>query len=64
VGEKADTLRILMLGSILAASRGNAEAARDAQSIWRKLTGIADPATANKRGMSPEEIKIGMNGLT
>lgn len=53
-----------MIGSMLAASQGNKEAARDAQRIWRKLTGVADPATANKKGMSTEEIKRGMMGLT
>ena len=62
-GEPADSLRTLMLGSMLAASHGNAEAERNAQRIWRKLTGIADPDTANKRGMSAEEIKHKLIGL-
>lgn len=62
-GEPADSLRTLMLGSMLAAGQGNKEAARDAQRIWRKLTGEADPATANKKGMSPKEIERGMMGL-
>jgi len=62
-GDPADTLRIMMLGSILAAGSGNAEAARNAQGIWRKLIGDADPALANKKGMSPEEIRHAMNGL-
>jgi len=53
-----------MMGSMLAAGRGNAEAERNARRIWRKLTGVADPATANKRGMSAEEIKRKMMGLT
>lgn len=62
-GEPADTLRTLMMGSMLAASQGNKEAARNAQRIWRKLTGTANPALANKKGMSPEEIKRAMEGL-
>jgi len=53
-----------MEGSMIAAGWGNKEAAREAQRIWKKLTGVADPATANKRGMSAEEIKHGMMGLT
>ncbi|MFB0523916.1 MAG: hypothetical protein ACETVZ_00120 [Phycisphaerae bacterium] len=52
-----------MIGSMLAASWGNKEAAREAQRIWRKLTGVADPATTNKRGMSAEAIKHKMMGL-
>jgi len=52
-----------MLGLMFAASQGNKEAARDAQRIWRKLTGAADPATANKKGMGAEEIKRKMMGL-
>ena len=52
-----------MTGSMLAASWGNAEAARNAQRIWRKLTGTADPAMANKRGMSANEIKHKMMAL-
>lgn len=63
-GEKADSLRTLMLGLMFAASQGSKEAARDAQRIWRKLSGTADPATANKRGMGAEEIKRKMMGLT
>lgn len=62
-GEPADSLRSLM-GSMLAAGWGNAEAERNARRIWRKLTGVADPTAANKRGMSPEEIKRRMMGLT
>lgn len=62
-GEPADSLRTLILGSMIAAGKGNAEAERDAQRIWRKLTGIADPATANKKGMSATEIKHKMMGL-
>lgn len=53
-----------MMGSMFAASRGNELAARNARKMWKKLTGVADPATANKRGMSPEEIKRRMMGLT
>jgi len=52
-----------MEGSMLAASWGNEEAARKAQRIWRKLTGAADPATANERGMSAEEIRHKMMAL-
>ncbi len=63
-GEPADSQRALMIGSMLAASWGNKEAAGNAQKIWLKLTGTADPATANKRGMSTEEIKHKMMGLT
>jgi len=62
-GEPADSLRALMSGLMLAASQGNKEAARDAQRIWRKLTGTADPAMANKKGMSADEIKHKMMGL-
>ena len=62
-GEPADSLRALMLGLMFAASQGNKEAARDVQKIWRKLTGTADSATANKQGMSAEEIKRKMTGL-
>ena len=53
-----------MTGLMLAAGQGNKEAARDARKIWLKLTGAADPATVNKRGMSAEEIKRSMMGLT
>jgi hypothetical protein len=53
----------LIIGSLLAASGGNEEAARNVQKIWRKLTGRADPVTANKRGMSADEIKYKMMGL-
>jgi hypothetical protein len=53
-----------MTGSMIAASLGNKKAAREAREIWRKLNGVADPATANKKGMSAEEIKRGMMGLT
>lgn len=62
-GEPADTLRTLMMGSMFAASQGNKEAARNAQRIWRKLIGEANPALANKKGMSPDEIKHAMDGL-
>ena len=62
-GEPADTLRALMLGSMFSASQGNKEAAKNAQRIWRKLTGEADPALANKKGMSSEQIKRAMDGL-
>ena len=62
-GEPADSLRTLMSGSMIAAGWGNAEAARDAQKIWRKLTGIADPAMANRRGMSSTEIENKMKAL-
>ena len=62
-GEPADSLRTLMEGLMLAAGWGNKEAAREAQKIWRKLTGAADPATANKRGMSADEIKHKIMGL-
>lgn len=62
-GEPADSLRTLMMGLMLAASQGDKEAAREAQRIWQKLTGKADPATANKKGMSSEEIKRSLNGL-
>lgn len=63
-GEPADSLRTLLMGLMLAAGWGNKEAERNARRIWRKLTGVADPAMANKRGMSTEEIKQSMNGLT
>ena len=63
-GESADSLRALLIGLMFAASQGSKEAARDAQRIWRKLSGTADPATANKKGMSAEEIKQSMMGLT
>jgi hypothetical protein len=63
-GEPADSERALMTGLIIAASRGDAEAERHARKIWRKLTGEANPARVSKRGMSPDEIKRGMNGLT
>jgi len=63
-GEPADNLRTLMLGSMLAASQGSKEAAREAIKIWRKLIGKANPALADKKGMSPEEIKKAMDGLT
>ena len=62
-GEPADSLRALMLGLMFASSQGNKEAARYVQKIWRKLTGTADSATANKQGMSAEEIKRKMTGL-
>jgi len=52
-----------MEGLMLTAGWGNKEAAREAQKIWRKLTGAADPATVNKRGMSADEIKHKMMGL-
>jgi len=63
-GEPADSLRALLMGSVLAASQGNKEAARYAVKIWRKLRGEANPALADKKGMSPEEIKKAMDGLT
>jgi len=53
-----------MEGLMLAAGWGNKEAAREGRKIWRKLTGEADPATANKKGMSAEEIKHKMMALT
>jgi len=53
-----------MLGLMMAASWGNKEAESKARKIWLKLSGIADPATVNKKGMSPYEIKQGMHGLT
>ena len=62
-GEPADSLRTLMEGLMVAAGWGNKEAARDAQKIWRKLNGVADPATVNKKGMSADEIKHKMMGL-
>ena len=62
-GEPADSLRSLMEGLMFAASQGNKEAARNAQRIWRKLTGMADPATANKRGMSSREIESKIKAL-
>ena len=62
-GEPADSLRALLLCLMLSAGRGNAEAARYAQEIWRKLIGEANPALADKKGMSPEEIKCAMDGL-
>ena len=62
-GEPADSLRALMLGSMLAASQGNKEAAKSAQRIWRKLTGEFNPALEDKKGMSPEEIKRAMDGF-
>jgi len=52
-----------MEGSLIAAGWGNQEAGRNAQRIWRKLTGTADPATANKRGMSSKEIESKMKAL-
>lgn len=63
-GEPADSLRALLIGSMFATGWGNKEAAKDAQKIWKKLSGTADPATVNKRGMSAEEIKHKMMGLT
>jgi len=48
---------------MLAAGWGNKEAEMNARKIWRKLRGAADPATANKRGMSAEEIKRKMMAL-
>ena len=63
-GEPADSQRALLIGSMLAAGWGNKEAAGNAQRIWRKLIGAADPATVNKKGMSPEEIKKAMDGFT
>lgn len=62
-GEPADTQRTLMQGSMYAASWGSAEAERNAQKIWLKLTGMAEPATINKKGMSDKEIKQKLNGL-
>jgi hypothetical protein len=62
-GEPADTLRALLMGSMLAANQGNKEAARDAVKIWQKLCGKANPALADKKGMSPEEIMKAMDGL-
>ncbi len=62
-GEPADSLRTLMEGLMVAAGWGNKEAARDAQKIWQKLSGVADPATVNKKGMSADEIKHKMMGL-
>jgi len=53
-----------MLGYMLAAGWGNKEAARNARRIWEKLIGKADPAKANKKGMSAEQIKRSMMGLT
>ena len=63
-GEPADSLRALLIGLMFAAGQGSKEAAREAQKIWRKLAGTAEPATANKRGMSAKEIKQSMMGLT
>lgn len=62
-GEPADSLRTLMSGLMLAAGWGNAEAARDAQRIWLKLTGVTDPATASRKGMSSKEIECKMKAL-
>lgn len=62
-GEPADSLRTLMLGSMLSASQGNVAAGRNAVKIWRKLSGVANPALANKKGMSAEEIRVSMKGL-
>jgi hypothetical protein len=62
-GEPADSLRTMMLGWMLLANQGNKEAAKSAQKIWRKLSGQAGPALANKKGMSAEEIKRSMKGL-
>jgi hypothetical protein len=62
-GEPADSQRASMICSILAAGWGDREAAVNAQKIWRKLIGTADPATANKRGMSAAEIKHKISGL-
>lgn len=62
-GEPADSLRTLMEGSLIAACWGNEEAGRNAQRIWRKLNGTADPATANRRGMSSKEIEYKMKAL-
>lgn len=53
-----------MTGLMFSASQGSKDAAREAQKIWRKLSGTADPATVNKKGMSAEEIKRSMMGLT
>lgn len=52
-----------MLAAMVAACLGNKEAGRYAQMIRRKLTGVADPAKVNKRGMGPDEIKRRMMGL-
>jgi len=49
---------------IAASWGGDKEAAGNAQRIWKKLSGTADPNMANKRGMSEKEIKQTMNGLT
>lgn len=62
-GEPADSLRCLMMSSIMAASQGDKEAERNARRIWRKLTGVADPAVANKKGMSAVEIRYAMDGF-
>jgi len=62
-GEPADSLRTLMMGSMIAASQGNKMAGRNAQRIWRKLSGTADIATANRRGMSSKEIECKMKAL-
>ena len=62
-GEPADSLRTLMLGSMLSAGKGNAAAARNVVKMWRKLCGDADPALVNKKGMSPNEIREAMKGL-
>jgi len=53
-----------MNGLMIAAAWGNEEAAREAVKIWRKLCGKANPALADKKGMSPEEIKKTMDGFT
>ncbi len=63
-GEPADSLRALMLCSMLSASQGNKEAASEAVKIWRKLSGEANPALVNKKGMSPEEIQKAMDRFT
>jgi len=53
-----------MIGNMNQASKGNNQAGINAQRIWRKLAGTADPAFINKRGMSAKQIKAGMGGFT
>jgi hypothetical protein len=62
-GEPADSLRALLMAQMAVAGKGNIEAARSAMETWKKLTGVADPATINKRGMAPDEIKLKMRGF-
>lgn len=63
-GEPAELQRVLLMGYIFRSGiTGNSDDIREANRILKKLMGMADPKTINKRGMSAQEIKHKMMGL-